>query len=432
MDKPVRVFIDRKELTSYTSLSLTRKKDALTGELSLDVFMGWLPSEPTLVEATRGREILVYVGGHLAFTGAIDRRSGTGQKSANSESSTRTLNIGADEYKVSFQARGKTKCIVDSSHQHPTSTMLRPTSRGVFEKLVEPWGIELDWQADDLDLDRVRFRDGARVGDELQRIAEQCSLYVHETADGRMRVTDKARTVTGEPIVLGVNILKFQADQSEDTERSQITVKGQRTKVGDWGDLAVIPTLTEMQNKSVESFIPINVQVHGDASPAILDKRTRYEANKRSSQSKQVKLEVFHVQQTTGQPWDIGDLHYVEIPPEGVFDVMEVIELTYNVSTDGLTTSLTLSPPPIGAVSAADGFLSDVPALNSALSNAVSRRSAAGVSFNGTSAWGGPVLEILEAVLQPLIQAETLLSDIGPKASAPPLTLPASFKSGGL
>ena len=69
--------------------------------------------------------------------------------------------------------------------------------------------------------------------------------------------------------------------------------------------------------------------------------------NKRNSESKKITIEVFHVQSPSGQPWDIGNTHYVEVPPEGIFDMFECTELTYHVNAEKeLKTTLMLSPPP--------------------------------------------------------------------------------------
>lgn len=366
MSKPVRVFIDSRELIGYTSLSLQRSKDQMTGSLTISIFMGWIPKGPLEFDAGKGQSITIYIGGHLAFNGVIDSRVGQGTRSGEYDS-TRSLTIGADEYTVTFTARGKTKYLIDSSHQHPTGTMIRPTNRDVFEKLLEPWGIDLVWEADVIDLDRIRFRDGGRVVDEIRRIAAQCSLYVYEDVQGRMNVSDKVGTVTGEPIVLGRNILSFSTDQSEGSERSQITVKGQLTSPESWGESAVIPTIKTVKDSVVESFIPIVVQLFGNATPELIDRRIQYEANKRTSKSKKVTVEMFHVQQTDGRPWDIGGLHLVSIPPDGVNDLMEITDLTYNVGINSLTTTITLSPPPAKAKSNGDGprgILSDVPERN--------------------------------------------------------------------
>ena len=67
---------------------------------------------------------------------------------------------------------------------------------------------------------------------------------------------------------------------------------------------------------------------------------------KRSSESKKITIEVFHVQSPSGAPWDIGNVHYVEVPPEGIFDMFECTQLTYHVNAEKeLKTTLTLSPP---------------------------------------------------------------------------------------
>lgn len=418
----VRVFIDRAELTNFTNLTLSRSKDALTGELNIGVFMGWMPSEGVLVGAQRGKEILVYVGGHLVFTGYIDRRKDAG-----------SVSVSESQYTVTFSCRGKTKYLVDSSHQHPTCTMLRTSARSASDELLAPFGAALRWEAEDLDFDKVRFRDGGRVVDELQRIAERAGLFMYETRDGALKVTDGRSAQTGEPLVLGRNILQFSADQAEDPERSEILVKGQRTDKGVWGDTAVIKTMERAANSVVNGFVPITVQLYGDATPEALKRRLQYEANKRSSAAKKITLDVFHVQQTTGEPWDIGDFHYVEIPPAGVFGTMEVTDLTYTVEAEGtLKTSLTLSPAPVSYAGAGvgSGFLSGLPDIDLGASAAASRSGALGVSVPA-SVWSSPVLAALElpSVAQLLAPAAEFLDSLtGQGDSAPPLTLPEAMK----
>src|SRR5262245_19181280 len=78
--KPVVIFIDGQELVGWTEMTLSRSKDKMTGELTLSLFMGHIPSAPVAVDCCRGKEITVYIGGHMAFVGGIDKRKGTGAK----------------------------------------------------------------------------------------------------------------------------------------------------------------------------------------------------------------------------------------------------------------------------------------------------------------------------------------------------------------
>lgn len=422
MVKPVHVFIDGQELTGYTDLTLSRKKDDMTGQVDLTVFMNYLPVDPVLIPATKGKQLLVYIGGYLAFTGKIDRRN----------DATGSFNI--DQYTVKFTARGSTKYLIDSSNQEQTTTLLRTTSKDAIEKLVEPWGIEVVWEAEIDDLDKVRFRDGGRVADEIQRIAEMCSLYVYETTDGKLKVIDDKSADTGENIVLGQNVLSFSTDQAEDLERQEITVKGQRIEKGKFGDAAAIDTLSKLKDDTVPNFVPITVQLYGNGTPELLEKRAQFEANKRAVQSKRVTVDVFHVQQTSGEPWDIGDLHYVELPPAGVFDIMQVLEITYTIVNENqLFTTLVFGPAPVKIVSAETGFggfLSDVPELDEMSSLAKTARNVSKVTF-GTGAehnWSGPVLkttgfrEIVETI------SRAFLDDVPTvDTKVPPTKLPSNF-----
>ena len=159
---------------------------------------------------------MVYVGGQLAFTGDVDKRKGTGSKKGkegteenNKEPSGATMstNIGPDEYTIKLTARGKTKKLIDSSHQHPTTNMLKPTTKEVVEKLVEPFKIQTDWKGEVIKLDKQRFRDGARVVDELNRVMCENCYFMYESRDGKLVVTDGIAGGSGDPLILGVNIL---------------------------------------------------------------------------------------------------------------------------------------------------------------------------------------------------------------------------------
>ena len=214
--KPVVITVGGSELTTWTEMTLTRSKEELTGSLSVSIFAGAMPSGPIARAAAAGAEIQVYVGGQLAFFGTVDSRKGTGSKKGkegteenNKEPSGTTMstNIGPDEYTIKLTARGKTKRLIDSSHQHPTTNMLKPTTKEVVEKLLEPFKVQTDWKGEVIKLDKQRFRDGARVVDELNRVMCENCYFMYESRDGKLVVTDGTPyTQSGDPYP-GVNIL---------------------------------------------------------------------------------------------------------------------------------------------------------------------------------------------------------------------------------
>lgn len=457
---PVHIFLDGKELTGWTEMSLQRNKKDLTGNLTVSMFFTYMPEKPVAINATKNKEITVYIGGHLAFTGKVDKRKGSGVKRGQTGSEdngstsgadlTRSAQIGADEYTVKITARGKTKILVDSSHQHPTTNMLQPTNKEAIEKLVQPWGFDLDWKAKTFKLDKIRFRDGNLVVNELSRIAVENGHFIYETRDGKIRVTDDTGREQGEPLVLGTNIMSFSAEQSEEDAKQRVKVKGQRTEKGKRGRAAVIDVEKEIRDKWVESDSPFIIQHYGDGSPEALERRANFETNYRSSKSKTLTIEVFHVQASNGEPWDIGTLHYCEVPPEGIFDVFEVTDLTYEVKDDEtIKTTLTLSPPPSNTQgSAGQGgdaasqagltglgqIVGDTTALAGMLAQGAARRAQAGVTFapgQYPMPWTGPDVVMVQP---PLPQALAtlgagLLSSLLPTEEPPAPSLPPNFQS---
>jgi len=440
--KPVVIAIGGSVLDTWTEMTLQRSKDELTGSLSVTIFAGAMPSGPMVQAAKCGAEITVYIGGQLAFTGTVDKREGSGTKKGKkgadesnkkegkgAKDTKASVSIGPNEYTIKISARGKTKRLIDSSHQHPTTNMMQPTTKEVVEKLIEPWQVQLEWKGETIKLDKQRFRDGARVIDELHRVALENCYFMYETRDGKLRVTDGVGTESGsgDALILGENILTFSAEQSEDKAKSKVKVKGQRTKKGIRGKKALEKTHKTVENKSVKSKNLLTVQHYGDATDKELERRARFEMNKRNTASKKITIEVFHVQTPSGQPWDIGNTHYVEVPPEGIFDTFECTELTYHVNAETeLKTTLTLSPPPSGGSEGSEGGFG-LSNLNMDMGSA--RRSQANIPIPADGypeAWSPPQLgdlpfmsladELARAALEPQQQAE-----------APPLTLPPWF-----
>jgi len=427
--KPVRILIDGKELENYTSMSLTRKKEDLTGSLSVEIFVGYMPKSPIIVNAAVAREITVYIGGRLSFYGTIDKRDGkpvkqarnkaTGQFEPGLEGSGATLSgsVSSDGYKVTLECRGSTKRLIDSSHQHRTGSMLKTTNRKAIEELIRPWGLQLDWQATEVEMPVVRFSDGGTVFNEIVDIANQTCIFLYETRDGKLRATDKQGSQVGDPLVLGRNILDFNAEQSENRANSKIVVKGQRSDPNIHGKDAV-ERIKVVKDNWVTSDVPLTIQFYGDATDDALERRGKLEADQRAQQAKRISVTGFGVLQDSGEPWDLGILHYVEIPPEGVFEVMECIEVRYNVSSSGdYQSQMVLAPPPSAGVSGgsspSDALTGDqIPGLSDAQSLGKARRA----QFNITTepgdypfSWGPAILSIpipeIATVLNPLLDA---------------------------
>lgn len=406
MARPVEILIGGQSLGGFTSMSLTRKKKDSTGSLDVDVFMNYAPTEAVLDSVTRNLDVYVHIGGHRAFTGIIDTRIDTGVHNS---------------YNVKLSARGKTKSLVDSSHQHETGTILRPTSRSAFEDLLKPFDVAVEWLAEDVNLDRVRLTDGGNVIDELYEIAEQCSLFVFEGRDGKLRVTDAPEETSGESLVLGKNVLGFRTEQSADTERGEVLVKGHLNSINDWGVSAIVPTLKRVADNTVPGFSPTTVHLFGNATPERIDQRAQYEMNKRAAASKRITVDVFHLQQADGTPWDIGSNHYVELPPAGVFGTFEIVEITYTVAEKKLTTKLTLAPTVVKLKDPAVSG-SSLPEISNNPVSASIRAARAQVS-DLVDSWAVPALEEAATVVtdtyNEILSTVEELSDI-----KPPLLLP--------
>lgn len=409
------IYIGGQQLEGFTSASLTREKENLTGNLNVTVFFGYVPNQPLIRQAVAGAEVIVQVAGQTVFTGEVDSRNGKGLKnqdtSAESSKTSASSSIGPDSYEVTISARGKTKVLVDSSHKHETTNLLKPTDKKVVEELLANHEIALDWQGEIVDLDKVRLRDGSPIIEELRRVAAENAHYIYEDKDGKLRVTD-GPVGTGDPIILGENILTFSAEQTQEFSKSEIEVKGHFINKEKRGIEKVKDRIVKITDRWVKSNVPLVIQHYGNGTDEELERRGRFEADKRTQDAKNVTVTVFHVQSQSGAIWDIGTEHYVEVPPEGLFESMECIRVVYNVDKEKLTTTLTLAPPPqknvSGSKTAASGL--GVASGNTFDNLAATRRGLSGIEFTSgqyPDPWGSADLSV-ESVVNAIEKARAL------------------------
>lgn len=422
MFDPFEIYISGGKLTGWESASLERAKEELTGSLQVQLFGGWWPDRPLLAQAVRGAEITVFVGGHLAFTGLVDHRKDGGVPARDAQgrfaskgsgdqtgsSGAVKHHISATRYEISLAARGTTKHLIGSSHFHPTAQISGAKTKPVMEELVRKHAIKLDWRAKVYDMDKIRFRDGALISDELFRIGNEYGYYLWENPDGTLRVQEGAGQEMGEALILGDNILELSAEQGEAFAVAEIEVKGQRIKKGIWGRAAV-NRVKKIIDPWVKNRSKLSLQSYADATDEALERRAQFEADKRSAASKKVDVVVYHVQTRDGTPWDVGKLHYVEAPCVGLFDVLECTRLKYIVDAQkSLRTELSLSPPPGsgGGLSAGGaGGAGGVSALASGATAALAARGAArraqlGISLSPGSfpdPWSPAEIELIDA-----------------------------------
>lgn len=441
MTDPVLVVIvvGGSSLRGWTNMKLVRERKEMTGALTFEMFFTNIPANPQIRAVAAGAEIQVYIAGHLAFSGSIDSRTGSGKgKHSGHHQHSQGLNdrnlagvdrsgrnpsgagvhayADAESYKVVIEARGKTKRLVDSSHDHPTGHMADATVPDIFKTLTKNFKVQVNDQTNDkLKIERAVFRDGAAVYTELHRWAKEHNHIAFEASDGKLNLTDDSAGGSGEPLILGLNILSFDATQSDGQGNSEITIKGQRSGLKYHGKEAVMNKI-KIKNPSVSDYSPAIHQLNADASTDRLKKRAKYENDRATQESKKITVDVFSVQSTNGQPWDLNVTHYVEIPPEGIYNEFVVDSLTYFCEAKGtLKTELKLVPVAQSDSGTGSASTSDATAYGQ------SQAAAAGLIYKQGQFPSPWIIPAIESVL-------TMGGAPSPAPAAPPsisITLPA-------
>jgi prophage tail gpP-like protein len=437
-------------LYGWTNMKLSRERKDLTGALTFEMFFTNIPANPQMRAIAAGADIQVYIAGNLAFVGTIDARTGSGKgKHKGKAGHAQGLNdrnlsgvdrsgkqpsgagihayADAESYKIVVECRGKTKRLIDSSHDHPTGQMPNTTVPQIFKTLIENFKVQLhDTTNDSLMIERAVFRDGGAVYTELHRWAKEHNHLTFEGKDGKLQLTDDSQGGSGEPLILGLNILSFDATQSDGQGNSSITIKGQRSGMKYHGKEAVMNKIVTM-NPSVSDYSPVIHQLNADASSDRLKKRVKYENDRASQHCKEITIDVFSVQTMDGSPWDLNVTHYVEIPPEGIYNEFVVDSLTYFCEAKGtLKTELKLVPVAQGGDGTGGGATSDAAAYGK------SQSAAAGLTYTQgqyPSPWViSPILNVLSLGGAPSPTPETPVTTELTLPVTVPLKLPKGYK----
>ena len=399
--QPFTIVFSGAEFSGWTTATLSRKKGDMTGTLEFEVFFDQLPRNPVMRGIAKGTEVQAYVGGALAFNGTVDGRTGKGKKGghkkgADAESgASYSASATKDSYSIKVSARGKLKHICDCSHVHETGFFEKKTAIATIKEITAPFSVEAEDKVGLSEaLDRT-LTDGGNVADEIHNILSDSGADLYESVEGKLMIVNHGDSGSGEALILGHNILTFSCEQTEEHEVSHIKVKGNRTHKH-YGKDAITKPLETLTTGTSKAFRPYTGHCPGDATPARLKKSAKNEAAARAKKGKTISVDVFHVQSSSGEPWDLNTTHYVEIPTENIFDEFVIEELTYHVSKDELKTSLKLSPK--GADSQDDGtdtgMISDKQALG------IARRNQMGVKYGqGTypDTWAGVPATFLSA-----------------------------------
>lgn len=338
----ITIFAGGNRLNGWTDVSVTRSRSSLTGEARITVFLDWLPETPPLGNTYGGTDIAIYTGAHLFFTGTVSRRN----DSAFAEPAT-TSTISKNTFRTSITCRGVAATLVDSAQPTITDSLSNTTASNIARIMLEPYGIALDWRATDATIPIWRFRIGARIVDELQRLSEYTGLYFRESERGTVIAEDGTiPSGFGADLVLGSNIMQMDVSDNMDAERQVVSAVGQRTVPELWGKSAILNNIISAADSTVNGNTVAVVQLYGDATAEALDRRVKYEMARRASAGRRVSVTVFGVTQPDGSPWQVGARHMLHAPQAGVSGLFEAESVTVSASAKGnYQTTIELVPP---------------------------------------------------------------------------------------
>lgn len=361
--------------TGFTegSWSLSAESTEQTAELKL--FTNDIPKGMAYPDLVKGAECTLNVRGLLYITGTISKRKGKTTKKS---------------YELEITVKSKGKALQKSTAKLGQGEQLNTNPEKIIKEIAQNAGIEVKFK--DVEAEEI-FRHVA-IGDrsadrEIKAVARDRGYLVYDDHEGKLRVEGEGSGDVSSDLILGTHFEECTVSDSDEKEKGKVKTVGTRNTSPQTNRQATLtpPGEKSMSNKVVGTFIR---WVDGDQTPKSLKRRAIFEVNRRVAAGKEAEVKLLGLTLPGGQPVRVNAKHYVEIPTEGLYDVLRLKSASFSFKKEEEEVTLILGP--IASLSNKEAKSSGASKAKAALG-----KKAAGVPSNSKTAdWSGTYVAPLE------------------------------------
>lgn len=326
----ISVSVGGNTINRFTNVKWKLSAESTEQSADFEVFMEYAPQSPVFPWIKDGVDATVSIGGFVNITGAIESRKGEGDK---------------ESYNLSFSVKSKTKKGQKQHAKLGKGQKVNTSAKKVADEIAKNGGLQIKYGAS---VEDVKIAQHICVGDatvdkEIKDIWRDRGFLVYGDHEGKIRVEGDEEGETGCDLIVGVNVMKYSASQSDEKKRGKIKVKGTRVLTKETNRKGTITPdgSAKMKTKIESEWV---VWAMGDQTPESLKKRAKFESNRRDAASKEVEITTFGWLAPNGQPYRVNGKHYTEVPSESVYDMLRIKDISGSAKKTEVEVEVTLAP----------------------------------------------------------------------------------------
>ncbi|HEX7124678.1 MAG TPA: hypothetical protein VF406_02740 [Thermodesulfobacteriota bacterium] len=328
MPDRVTLTVNGQRYGGWTSLEVTRSLEAIAGTFTLAVTERW-PEAPVRRAIHRGDRCTVAIGDDVVLTGWVDApRRG----------------FDARGRTVTIRGRDATGDLVDCSAVHTPGQWRNRRLEQIAADLCRPFGIPVRRATDT----GAPFRDvalhtGETVFEALERLCRHRAVLLVSDGQGGLVLTRAGTRRVSTVLAEGENLLAAELEDSERERYSRYVVKGQHAGDDTVGGGAAAEPQGEARDPGVKRDRPLIVLAEDQGDAGSFRERAQWEANVRAGRGTQGTATVQGWRDATGALWTPNTLVHVRSTTLEVDGPLLITSVTYHLSEQGSTTTLTLT-----------------------------------------------------------------------------------------
>jgi prophage tail gpP-like protein len=319
----------------WTKASVTRSVKDLTGSFQVTLHdpMMLLLGSPLYTafsaNAEPGSPVQVFVAGELFLTGMIDSRTAT--KSATA-------------HDVQISGRGKSRDLVDSSHDDQKTQYNDQTPSQIVKKVAEPFGqqVKVRLSGGERPIPKYRYFPGDNAFDVSHEVARQQGITINEDKTGNLVMRDRAQGPAAGALVQGVNLLTYSVEKSDKDQFGKYKAKGQSVPGKGGRGKTANQRFAQVEDASVKGNRVLVRKGESDIDDGKIKKRALHEAARRSAGALRVSVTLYGYRGETGALWEPDTLAMTIIPDEKVAEMLLIESVTFTKDASGTITKLDL------------------------------------------------------------------------------------------
>lgn len=327
MSESVRLEVGGREYQGWTSISITRSIEAISGRFSLGLTERW-PGQPTVWPILPGTECAVSIGDDTVITGQVD--------SADPK-------FDADNHDVQVAGRDRTGQMVDCSAVHSPGEWSNIRLDKLARTLAAPFGISVKSETDTGAVFPVfKLQPGETAFEALDRGCRMRGVLPISDGVGGLVLTKPGQSRCSTALIQGQNV-KSASLKNDITERFRAyIVRGSQSG----SDYLEPEQSAAVEARAADAGAPAGRTLIIIAESAVdiasARKRAQWEATVRSARAVTVQVTVQGWRQGNGDLWPVNALVNVDLPWLRVSGEMLISELTHTLDESGTQTQMTL------------------------------------------------------------------------------------------